>query len=312
MLSALTSWDAPVFYDLPERLAVSAWFEHIPFGVFLIEALRPRMLVELGVDRGTSYCAFCQAIKTLQLDTRCFAVDTWSGDEHAGFYGEEVWAELQAYHDPRYAGFSKLIRGTFDAALTQMHDGEIDLLHLDGLHTYDAVRRDFENWLPKMSERGIILFHDSNVREGDFGVHRLWKELREKYPSFEFLHSYGLGVLAVGRIDSPDLQYLFNADEQTTARIREFFFRLGRRISIEYQALQLTEEEGARQVEMGKLKQEVEQLQVQLFESEKERIKASQLAIMLQAQLEGMTDSKVWKVTQLWWRFRRALFPKRT
>ena len=135
----------------PERLVQpDPWIAHIPFAFWLVEALRPRTVVELGTQSGNSYLAFCQAVQRLGLTTACFAVDTWEGDEHTGFYGEEVFAALAAYHDPRYGGFSRLVRSTFAQALTHFEDGSIDLLHVDGLHTYEAVSADLASWRPKL------------------------------------------------------------------------------------------------------------------------------------------------------------------
>jgi hypothetical protein len=73
---------------MPERQAPSAWIEHVPFAFWLADVLRPRRIVELGTHNGVSYSAMCQAVKILGSATSCFAVDTWKGDEHAGFYGE--------------------------------------------------------------------------------------------------------------------------------------------------------------------------------------------------------------------------------
>lgn len=186
--------------DLPSRdfepriYGVGAWTNHLHFAYDLVAIMKPRLLVELGVDRGESYFAFCQAAAENETGTRCVGIDTWQGDEHAGGYDETTFAEVSAHNAAHYAAFSTLRRSRFDEACAEFPDGSIDVLHLDGLHTEAAVRSDLAAWLPKLRSGGILLVHDAGVRTREFGVWKVWDELQTSSRSWMFSEGPGLGV----------------------------------------------------------------------------------------------------------------------
>lgn len=189
---------------LPTYIPMTAWLRHGPFAMWLVKAARPRTIVELGSHYGYSYFAFCEAVKSAGLPTRCIAVDTWQGDEHSGRYGEDVFETVRAQNQA-YEGFSTLLRKTFAEALADVEDGSVDVLHVDGRHFYDDVKEDYESWIPKLSDRAVVLFHDTEVRERGFGVWRYWEELAQAYPVFNFPYQHGLGVLFRGEDLSPEM-----------------------------------------------------------------------------------------------------------
>jgi hypothetical protein len=173
-----------------------AWSAHLAFANDLVSAIRPSLIVELGTHYGESYFTFCQSVLENRLACLCYAVDNWFGDEHAGFYGQEVLDDVERYNDTHYRHFSYLLRATFDEAVLQFADGSIDLLHIDGLHTYEAANHDFRTWLPKVKSGGIILLHDIAVRKETFGIWKLWGDLTAEFgETFAFHHGWGLGVL---------------------------------------------------------------------------------------------------------------------
>jgi len=208
---------------------VTAWGLHAPFAFWLVENLKPDSIVELGTYYGFSFFCFCQQVVSLKLPTSCIAVDTWAGDEHAGFYDESVFNMVTKINAADYSSFTRLLRATFDEAVGQFSDGSIDLLHVDGRHRYEDVKHDFESWRSKLSNRSVVLFHDTQVHDRDFGVYRFWTEISKALPHFEFTHGFGLGVLGFGYDVCPALRPLFDASQsaEMMAGIRSSYERLG-------------------------------------------------------------------------------------
>ena len=131
--------------------------------------------------------------------TFTYAIDTWGGDEHAGFYNEDVYNKVLRHWEDHHRIRSRLVRSTFDLAAEHFEDKSIDILHIDGLHTYAAVKHDYETWLPKLKDESIVLFHDINVREREFGVWKLWEDINNNNKTHEVLNGHGLGILVFGK-----------------------------------------------------------------------------------------------------------------
>jgi hypothetical protein len=181
----------------PQCLTFSAWSRLSPVLFCLFALVRPRRYVELGVHNGMSFFAACQASEAVGTQTECVAVDSWLGDAHASFHSPSVFADFKTnlkddYPDQYY------LHAFFDDALACFEPESIDLLHIDGFHSYEAVKKDYLAWLPKMSAQGVMMFHDINVHERGFGVWRLWDEIKERHPTISFMHSHGLGMAYVG------------------------------------------------------------------------------------------------------------------
>jgi glycosyltransferase involved in cell wall biosynthesis len=219
----------------PSYVPMTAWLRHGPFAMWLVNAARPRRIVELGTHYGYSYFSFCQAVRNAGLTTECIAVDTWKGDEHAGHYGEEVYRAVLRENE-HYNAFSTLLRKTFAEALDDVSDGSIDLLHIDGRHLYGDVKGDFESWLPKLAKNAIVLFHDTVVEERGFGVWKYWNEISQQNETFNFTYQHGLGVLFRGKDLTPEMGH-FRAMTQTEIgreALTSLFFAAGDALALDH------------------------------------------------------------------------------
>lgn len=226
--------------NTPEFLKSPWWIGHIPFAFEIVSRLRPQIIVELGSYSGSSLAAFCQAVEAVSLNTKCFGIDLWEGDIHMGEFDESVYQGITNYMSRRYPDICILIRQEFNDAVNLFDDKSIDLLHIDGTHTYEAVSNDYYTWLPKISDRGIILFHDTNatyetigVAARNFGVRDFFDFIKDQHPHFEFSHCYGLGVLLVGNNLPDEVSELVKDAKHPD--FLDYFAQLGKKISLAFE-----------------------------------------------------------------------------
>ncbi len=202
--------------DFPE----TAWWGHLQFMFAAIDLIRPRRFVELGSHHGTSFFAANQAAQRAGITMEALAVDSWEGEQHTGEYDDSVYHGFVDVLQHRKYDNAHPLKMYFDEAVEMFAPASIDLLHIDGLHTLEAVQHDYDMWIDKVVPGGLILFHDINVHQKDFGVWRLWKDLEaeaEAGRSFAFSHSHGLGVLQKPGSAFPQLTRLLRILDQDDA-----------------------------------------------------------------------------------------------
>jgi len=183
-------------------LCYSPWAGHRNFAYDYIANIKPDSVVELGTHYGSSFFAFLQAIEDgLSPHTRLYGIDAWSpvpGNDWTTKEYEidiyEIFSNTLAAYDSKAYPIKKI----FDQALDDFEDESIDLLHIDGTHTYEAVKYDYESWLPKLKSNAVVLFHD--ISETSY-LHeesspKFWQEIKSQTQyTLEFDHCYGLGIL---------------------------------------------------------------------------------------------------------------------
>jgi hypothetical protein len=279
-----------------KTFAFSAWSELIPVMYALFVVLKPRRFVELGVRNGMSFFAACQVAERLGLETECVGIDSWIGDEHAGFHSSKVFGDFRAYLQENYPR-QQYIQAYFSAARACYDDGSIDLLLIDGLGTYEAVKDDFETWLPKLTEVGVIIVHDINVFERSFGVWRLWEELRVRYPAYGFAQQHGLGIIYVGLEPHPFAALLRSlAENRQYAALLQIYFEVNGRLLIEHGAnLTALEQENASL--RGRLAELQSSFDAVIHSSEQENASLRGRLTEVQSSFDAVIHSWSWRAT---------------
>jgi len=127
-------------------------------------------IVEIGSAFGLSTIVLARGLRDGKRDGV-----VWTMDTHT-FYESE--AQLRS--NIKNSGLGERIRAqtvssvdaaTVDAGL------EIRMLYIDGLHTYEGVKADIENWLPRVVPGGVVVFDDYYDERPAIGVRRAVDEM---------------------------------------------------------------------------------------------------------------------------------------
>jgi len=176
------------FIKYTEKSIRSAWRGHHYFALWLVKELHPSTIVELGVDRGFSSFMF-----GAQNIGRVYGIDWFMGDSFLGKkFDDYIPVMRNKKKIEKKFGIRNvtIIKGKFSEVAQKWYK-KIDILHIDGSHSYEDVKEDYQTWSQFLNGKGIILFHDTDVYEG---VKQFFNEL--ELPKFNFTHSFGLGVLS--------------------------------------------------------------------------------------------------------------------
>jgi predicted O-methyltransferase YrrM len=173
-----------------DDIPTTAWSGHRQFAEWLVSYMKPEVTVDLGVDWGYSTFSFA-----LPRIGKVYGIDNFSGDDFIGSVNSYPFVDMKKdkLHLQDNLTF---IKGDFNE-VAQTWDKKIDILHIDGSHHYEDVKKDFETWSKFLNDDGVILLHDTCIESlngNEYGVKKFFDEI--DLPKVTFTHCYGLGVVS--------------------------------------------------------------------------------------------------------------------
>lgn len=170
--------------------------------LWLVEEHRPRNVLEIGTCAGGTLYCLC---RLAEPDGTIVSIDLPRGS-FGGGCTEERADEMRMLF-PRDDQQLHLLRedshssATLAKVQSTLAGRQLDLLFIDGDHTYEGVKSDFEMYSPLARDGALIAFHDilKHPPKLGVGVDRYWNEIKAGYRHVEIVsdprHWGGIGVL---------------------------------------------------------------------------------------------------------------------
>jgi glycosyltransferase involved in cell wall biosynthesis/predicted O-methyltransferase YrrM len=167
----------------------------------LARDIKPKYMLEIGTANGGNLFLLSNIVHPGGI---VMSIDLPGGDFGGGYFSRK-----QSLFK-KFTGTDRsifLVRGnshdneSLRKIETVLRKEKLDLLFIDGDHTYEGVKSDFEMYSPLVRSGGIIAFHDiANPPAENYGVKKFWDEIKGSYEHKEIIadqnqSGFGIGVL---------------------------------------------------------------------------------------------------------------------
>jgi predicted O-methyltransferase YrrM len=161
----------------------------------LVSQWEPLSILEIGTANGGTLFLFAHSAS---VNAHLISIDLPGGKFGGGY---PVW-KIPLYESFIGTGQTlQLIRGdSHSDAVAQKIKQSLDLLYIDGDHTYEGVKRDYEMYGPMVNKGGMIVFHDIVVHPRETGceVSRFWEEVKQGKRYTEIVEDWNQGSCGIG------------------------------------------------------------------------------------------------------------------
>lgn len=128
----------------------------------LIKDMKNPVGVEIGLAEGFTTEFLLESNETLKL----YCIDPF--ENYIDWNGNNLNDRERVYNEflqrtERFGDRVVLIRNYSDDAASMIKDNSLDFIFIDGLHTYDQVTKDMNNYYSKIKKGGLFAGHDYTV-----------------------------------------------------------------------------------------------------------------------------------------------------
>lgn len=149
----------------------------------------PKVIVEIGTWNGGTFFVWCRIFPDAD---NIISIDLPDG-QYGGGYDIKRIKFFREFVSDRSNTVLDFIRGdsksseSINSLKKILGEKKIDFLYLDGDHTYEGIKKDFEIYKDMMSDDGLIGFHDINTFKDGHEVYKYWSEIKSNYKYEEYI-----------------------------------------------------------------------------------------------------------------------------
>ncbi|MEO6695005.1 MAG: class I SAM-dependent methyltransferase [Ignavibacteria bacterium] len=202
VLRSVSNYSGRGFYD---KIRLAQIDEELYELCLRVVKHKPKVIAEIGTWNGGTFYVWTRINPQAK---KIISIDLPDGQFGGGYDSKRIKFFKEFAYD-RDASQLYFIRGDSKAKTTTdelekiLNGDKIDFLYIDGDHTYEGIKKDFEIYLNFLSNDGLIGFHDINTHKDGYGVVKFWNETKVKYRYEEFIKKdskvMGNGLIYLGK-----------------------------------------------------------------------------------------------------------------